>query len=82
MMFPFANAWPYETIMGDIYVSSCPFCDAENVLLPVRPSELPHIRQGKKRLMVFPCCHNKITIIDADQDYLLTDGSLSKRMRK
>ncbi|MBH5317482.1 hypothetical protein I6N90_06590 [Paenibacillus sp. GSMTC-2017] len=79
-MIPFQNAWPYETVMGDLYVSTCPFCDAENVLLPLKPKELPEIHDGKKRLLVFPCCHNKITLIDADQDYLLSDGPLSKRM--
>lgn len=72
-MIPFQNCWPYERIMGDLYVASCPFCDAENVLLPIKPYELPDIRDGKKRLLVFPCCHHKITIIDADQDYLLAD---------
>jgi len=76
MMIPFQNAWPYERVMGDLYVSNCPFCDADNVLLPLKPSELPDIQDGKKRLMVFPCCRNKVTIIDADQDYLLTDGPL------
>lgn len=76
MMIPFQNAWPYERIMGDLYVTSCPFCAADNVLLPLKPSELPDIQDGKKRLMVFPCCRNKVTIIDADQDYLLTDGPL------
>lgn len=81
MMIPFENAWPYDTVMGDIYVTGCPFCDAENVLLPLKPSELPLIRDGKKKLMVFPCCHNKITIIDADSDYLLTDKPFYKRMR-
>ncbi|REK75662.1 hypothetical protein [Paenibacillus paeoniae] len=75
-MIPFQNAWPYERIMGDLYVSNCPFCNADNVLLSLKPSELPDIQDGKKRLMVFPCCHNKVTIIDADQDYLLTDGPL------
>lgn len=81
MMIPLENTWPYEFVMGDIYVSECPFCDAENVLIPLRPTELQNIRDGKKRLLVFPCCHNKVTIIDADQDYLLTDGPLAKRRR-
>lgn len=81
MMIPFKNAWPYEKVMGDMYVSSCPFCDAENVLLPLKPSELPLIQDGKKRLMVFPCCRNKATIIDADDDYLLMNSQLGKRMR-
>ncbi|GKU76018.1 hypothetical protein [Paenibacillus sp. L3-i20] len=78
-MIPFQNAWPYETIMGDLYVSSCPFCDEENVLLPLKRTELPDIQDGKKRLLVLPCCHNKMTLIDADHDYLLTDRPLSKR---
>ncbi|WP_206109247.1 hypothetical protein [Paenibacillus sp. HB172176] len=79
-MLPFENAWPYEKIMGDIYVSSCPFCEAENVLLPLKPSELSVIHDGKKKLLVFPCCHHKTTLIDADHDYLLTDSPIQKRM--
>lgn len=80
MIHPFENAWPYETVMGDLYVTQCPYCDADNVLLPLKPSELRIIHEGKKRLLVFPCCHNKMTIIDADQDYLLSDGPLRKRL--
>ncbi|WP_424767128.1 hypothetical protein [Paenibacillus sp. sgz302251] len=75
-MIPFERAWPYDIVMGDLYVASCPFCETENVLLPVRPSELQDIRDGMKRLLVFPCCYNKVTILDADQDYLLTDRTL------
>jgi hypothetical protein len=78
MMIPFENTWPYDRIMGDLYVSECPFCKAENVLLLLKPRELSHIRDGKKRLMVMPCCHGRMTIIDADQDYLLADGPLRK----
>nr|WP_246628250.1 hypothetical protein [Paenibacillus oenotherae] len=62
--------------MKDIYVQSCPFCGQDNVLLPLRPKELPDIKSGKKRLLVFPCCHNRVTVLDADQDYLLTDTKL------
>jgi hypothetical protein len=47
-MIPFENTWPYENMMGDLYVAECPFCDAENVLLLLKPSELPLIRDGKK----------------------------------
>lgn len=78
MMIPFQNTWPYERVMGDLYVSECPFCKAENVLLLLRPKELSHIRDGKKRLLVMPCCHGRMTIIDADQDYLLADGPLRR----
>ncbi|MDQ0060948.1 hypothetical protein [Paenibacillus harenae] len=78
-MVPFERTWPYDIIMGDIYVSSCPFCDGENVLLPLRPEELKLIQEGKKRLLVFPCCHNQITVIDIDRDYLLADRALPGR---
>ncbi|MFD0588599.1 hypothetical protein ACFQZE_11340 [Paenibacillus sp. GCM10027627] len=80
-MHPFQNAWPYEKIMNDLYVSACPFCDAENILIPLKPAELQSIQDGKKRILVFPCCHGKATLVDADGDYLLTDAPLSKRMR-
>ena len=80
-MIPFEKAWPYDIFMGDLYVSSCPFCEAENVLLPVRPIELQDIRDGMKRLLVFPCCHNKVTLVDVDQDYLLTNKVLRPKVK-
>jgi hypothetical protein len=80
-MIPFEKAWPYDILMGDLYVSSCPFCQAENVLLPVKPAELQDIQDGMKRLLVFPCCHNKVTLVDADRDYLLTDRVLRQKNR-
>ncbi len=79
-MIPFEKAWPYDIIMGDLYVSSCPFCHADNVLLPVKPAEIQDIQEGMKRLLVFPCCRNKVTIVDADRDYLLTDRVLRKKI--
>ena len=75
-MIPFDRAWPYDIIMRDVYVPSCPFCGSDNVLLPLKPRELGDISSGKKRLLVFPCCRNRVTLIDADQDYLLTDTKL------
>ncbi|MFD0717397.1 hypothetical protein [Paenibacillus sp. GCM10027626] len=75
-MIPFERAWPYDIQMKDVYVPSCPFCGQDHVLLPLKPKEIPEIKDGKKRLLVFPCCHNKVTLIDADQDYLLTDTKL------
>jgi hypothetical protein len=80
-MIPFERAWPYDIIMGDLYVPSCPFCHTDNVLLPVKPAELPEIRDGLKRLLVFPCCHNKVTLIDSDGDYLLTNRVLRHKNR-
>lgn len=75
-MIPFQNTWPYDIIMGDIYVQHCPFCTTTNVLIPLKPQELDIIHEGKKKLLIFPCCHNKITIIDTDSDYLLGDQPL------
>ncbi|QHT62798.1 hypothetical protein GXP70_24315 [Paenibacillus lycopersici] len=77
-MIPFERTLPYDIIMKDVYVSSCPFCGKDNVLLPLRPRELSDIRTGKKKLLVFPCCRNRITVVDADQDYLLTDTVLRR----
>lgn len=72
-MIPFSQTWPYDLIMGDMYVHRCPFCGQENVLLPMRPKELQAVREGKKKLLVFPCCKASLTIIDTDADYLLFD---------
>jgi hypothetical protein len=77
-VIPFEKAWPYDIVMKDVYVPACPFCGEENVLLPLRPRELGDIRGGRKRLLVFPCCRNKVTLVDADQDYLLTDTTLRR----
>lgn len=72
-MIPFNKALPYDVIMGDIYVPDCPFCGSTNVLLTMKPEELPTIQGGKKKLLVFPCCRHKLTLLDCDDDYLLTD---------
>jgi hypothetical protein len=78
-MIPFERAWPYERILNDIYVAECPFCKQDNVLIPLRPKELKEIHEGRKKLLVFPCCHNKITLVDTDNDYFLSDTVLRKR---
>ncbi|MDO7907094.1 hypothetical protein Q5741_11765 [Paenibacillus sp. JX-17] len=75
-MIPFENTWPYDVIMGDVYVQECPFCRKEQVLLPMKPRELVEIREGKKKLLVFPCCHHRVTLVDTDDDYLLADSPL------
>lgn len=72
-MIPFEKTLPYDIIIGDVYVHECPFCQKERVLLPIKPRDILQAREGKKKLLVFPCCHNKVTILDSDQDYLLTD---------
>ncbi|WP_379159059.1 hypothetical protein [Paenibacillus sp. sgz5001063] len=75
-MIPFSHTWPYDIVLGDMYVQYCPFCDKENVLLPMKPDELKLVRDGKKKLLVFPCCKTSLTVIDNDADYLLFDRSV------
>lgn len=75
-MIPFSNTWPYDIVQNDVYVQDCPFCGSSNVLLPMKPKELISVREGKKKLLVFPCCHNRVTILDSDPDYILTDQKL------
>ncbi|MFH5181762.1 hypothetical protein ACHHV8_03535 [Paenibacillus sp. TAB 01] len=78
-MIPFENTWPYEIIQQDIYVNECPFCSESNVLLPIKKKDLPELSRGVKRLLVFPCCHNRVTLMDADRDYLLAKQPLRNR---
>ncbi|GAB2676135.1 hypothetical protein ACFQWB_08505 [Paenibacillus thermoaerophilus] len=78
-MIPFRNTWPYEMMEGQLYVQECPYCGQGPVLLPLKAKELDDIRgMRKKRLIVFPCCHTPMQIVDADDDYLLS----SKPVRK
>jgi len=77
-MIPFSHTWPYETSGDDVYVSECPFCRANIVILPLRKRELKEIHEGKKKLLVFPCCKSSVTIVDTDADYLLANRRLRK----
>jgi len=45
-------------------------------MLKLKKHDLQAIRDGRKKTVVFPCCHEKITVLDADADYLLTDRPL------
>ncbi|GIP17165.1 hypothetical protein J40TS1_28070 [Paenibacillus montaniterrae] len=78
-MIPFENTLPYDVIMNDYYVQQCPFCNAEHVLLPLKKKEIPDIQSGKKKLLVFPCCYSRLTIVNIDDDYLLADSSVRKQ---
>ncbi|RCX19632.1 hypothetical protein DFP94_10483 [Fontibacillus phaseoli] len=77
-MIPFEKTLPYDIIMGDVYVQECPFCGKNNILLPIKPRDITNAHEGIKKLLVFPCCGNKVTILDSDADYLLTDTTLRK----
>lgn len=77
-MIPFNKTLPYDIIMGDVYVQECPFCGKNNVLLPIKPKDIALAHEGKRKLLVFPCCGNKVTVMDSDADYLLTDTRLRR----
>jgi hypothetical protein len=78
-MIPFQHTWPYEIIQQDIYFNECPLCGESNVMLPFKKKDLPDITRGVKRLLVLPCCRNRLTIVDADRDYLLANQPLRNR---
>lgn len=71
-MIPFERAWPYDIEMKDVF-ANCPFCGKERQLLPLKPRDVKAVSEGRKKLLVFPCCHGTVTLVDADDDYLLTD---------
>lgn len=75
-MIPLENTIPYDEMMGDLFVDCCPFCQKNHVLISIKPKEIQLIQDGMKRLLVFPCCYHKVTIVDADQDYLLADRAV------
>lgn len=75
-MIPFEQTWPYERVGKDFYVSQCPFCNAEHVLLALKQSEVKNIQTGMKKLLVFPCCYGKVKVIDMDDDYILAEEKL------
>ncbi|MCZ8513789.1 hypothetical protein O9H85_15375 [Paenibacillus filicis] len=77
-MIPFENTWPYEQFGRDIYFSSCPVCSAVNVLLPLKPQDLQSLREGVKKLLVLPCCRNKLTLVEADGDYVRANRPLRR----
>ncbi|MFD0675087.1 hypothetical protein [Cohnella sp. GCM10027633] len=76
-MIPFRNSWPYDITGNDVFVHECPFCRASNVLLPLKPADVASLYDGaRKILLVFPCCHSRVRIVDADSDYLLANKPL------
>ncbi|GGF60804.1 hypothetical protein GCM10010912_02480 [Paenibacillus albidus] len=75
-MIPFSHTWPYDILLGDMYLQYCPFCNRENILLPMKPKELQIVHDGKKKLLVFPCCKTSLTVVDTDGDYLLFDRAV------
>jgi hypothetical protein len=76
-MIPFRNSLPYDIIMKDVFALECPFCQKSNVLLPMKPADVNSIKGGARKWgVVFPCCHTRLQLVDADNDYLLADRPL------
>lgn len=78
-MFLFSHSWPYEMIRKDIYIHECPFCHSDNVLTNLKQSSLERAKEGIKTIVVMPCCHNKITILRADDDYFWAEEELRNK---
>ncbi|MGG1574191.1 hypothetical protein [Fictibacillus sp. NRS-1165] len=75
-MLTFENSWPYDKMMDDIYINECPFCGKSNVLTTFSEEKLNSAKEGIKQLLVMPCCHSKLTILNADDDYFWTEEKL------
>ncbi|MFC5469958.1 hypothetical protein ACFPPD_14585 [Cohnella suwonensis] len=73
-MLPLRNCLPYDIVMNDVVAQECPFCRSANVLLPLKPDDVSSMYGGRRKIMlVFPCCHGSVRMIDADADYLLAN---------
>ncbi|MGO4888937.1 hypothetical protein ACJ2A9_14370 [Anaerobacillus sp. MEB173] len=77
-MIPFENTWPYERVVNDIYIDQCPYCEQESILTPMKKSDLERAKEGIKTILIMPCCHHRMTILEADDDYFWTDEKLRK----
>jgi hypothetical protein len=63
----------------DIYIHECPYCHSDNVLTNLSLDSLGNAKEGIKTYLVMPCCHNKITILRADEDYFWAEEELRNR---
>ncbi|MFC5405655.1 hypothetical protein [Cohnella soli] len=73
-MLPLRNCLPYDIVMNDVFAQECPFCQSSHVLLPLKPEDVSSLSGGRRKiLLVFPCCHGSVRVIDSDSDYLLAD---------
>ncbi|MFD2617915.1 hypothetical protein [Terrilactibacillus laevilacticus] len=72
----FSHTWPYEKIKDDYYFTECPFCHTENVYLHLSKAAANQAAEGIKTHVIMPCCHEKIVIVEMDQDYIWSDQAL------
>ncbi|WP_100400107.1 hypothetical protein [Bacillus sp. FJAT-44742] len=77
-LIPFENTWPYDKMMEDIYLNECPYCHQHNVLTHMSVEDLERAKEEIKTNMVLPCCHTKMIILKADEDYFWTTDHLRK----
>lgn len=75
---PFSHTWPYELQGKDIYIELCPYCEKEHVLTHMKARELKQAKEHFKVRLVMPCCHQVMTILEADSDYFWADKPLRK----
>lgn len=78
MMIPFENTWPYEWSGKDIYIDKCPYCSSEHVLTNYKNTDLDRAKEAIKTYLIMPCCLEKMTIVEADDDYFWTTEKLRK----
>ncbi|MBM0066250.1 hypothetical protein [Alkalicoccobacillus gibsonii] len=75
-VIPFSHSWPYEKQYQDIYLHECPFCGEDQVLTHMKMKELEEAKEGIKKQLNLPCCHGRLVILEADEDYLWTNQVL------
>jgi hypothetical protein len=75
-MYSFEYTWPYEKVMGDIYLHQCPYCHKESVLTGMKERDFKKAQEEIKTILIMPCCHHKMTILKADDDYFWTTEAL------
>ncbi|WP_306301300.1 hypothetical protein [Thalassobacillus sp. C254] len=55
-----------------------PYCHQHNVLTHMSEEDLERAKEEIKTNMVLPCCHTKMIILKADEDYFWTTDHLRK----
>ena len=75
-MSSFSRSWPYDWMQGDLFFHECPFCGASSVLIATDREKMGLAKEGFKTHVVMPCCHEKLTILSMDEDYIWSDREL------
>jgi hypothetical protein len=77
-MSVFSHSWPVDWLHGDLFFHECPFCGSSYILVPVDQEKMQLAKEGYKTHVVMPCCHEKLTILSLDEDYIWADRPLRK----